>query len=287
MADIIQRNSISFPLENRYNNASSAPTPGSEPRDGRRIVPPTNTIPSNYPLTPSPNKLEKLYGANNQKILTRLSPKTDYSNSLLRFGPRQPFVWYNPNEGNGGINAIKKYDSRFFPLGSALQDVVRISKFSVSGNGVAFLFKQLILQNLQPFNETTLYNPLMPILGAVRPTTLGLLPRPTRYIDLSGGLLGALASVVGFSVTNNKSSPKGTVGAGINDTADNSPLSKQAVGSGKGLLRAKTASSGYTSLASRWGGNASRNSFLKSMAASVFPSLIRSSQPENTGYRGD
>ncbi len=287
MANQIQRNSIAFPLETRYNNASGAPTPGSEPRDSRRMVPPTNVIPSDYPLTPAPDKLEKLYGANNQKILTRLSPKTDYSNSLLRFGPRQPFVWFNPNEGNNGTNAVKKYDSRFFPLGSALQDVVRISKFSVSGNGVSFLFKQLILQNLQPFNETTLYNPAMPILGAARPASLGLLPRPTRYIDLSGGLLGALASVVGFSVTNNKSSPKGTVGAGINDNADNSPLSKQAVGSGKGLLRAKTASSGYTSLASRWGGNANRNSFLKSMASSVFPSLIKTNQPENTGYRGD
>ena len=287
MADQIQRNSIAFPLETRYNNASSAPTPGSDPKDSRRMVPPINTVPSDYPLGPAPNKIEKLYDANNQKILTRLSAKTDYANSLLRFGPRQPFLWYNPNEGNSGLNAVKKYDSRFFPLGSALQDVIRVSKFTVSGNGIAFLFKQVILQNLQPFNETTLYNPAMPILSAVRPTTLGLLPRTTRYIDLSGGLLGALASVVGFSVNNGKSSPKGTVGAGINDTADNSPLSKQAVGGGKGLIRGKTASSGYTSLASRWGGNANKNSFLKSMAASVFPSLISSKQPDKTGYRGD
>jgi len=59
------------------------------------------------------------------------------------------------------------------------------------------------------------------------------------------------------------------------------------VGGGKGLIRGKTASSGYTSLASRWGGNANKNSFLKSMAASVFPSLISSKQPDKTGYRGD
>jgi hypothetical protein len=287
MADQIQRNSIAFPLETRYNNASGAPTPGSEPKDSRRMVPPVNKVPSDYPLGPAPDKIEKLYEANNQKILTRFSAKTDYTNGLLRFGPRQPFLWYNPNEGNSGLNAVKKYDSRFFPLGSALQDVIRVSKFSVSGSGITFLFKQLILQNLQPFNETTLYNPAMPILAAVRPTTLGLLPRPTRYIDLSGGLLGALASVVGFSVNNGKSSPKGTVGSGINDTADNSPLSKQAIGGGKGLLRGKTASSGYTSLASRWGANSNRNSFLKSMAASVFPSLISSKQPKDTGYRGD
>ena len=286
MADQIQRNSIAFPLETRYNNASSSPTPGSDPNNPRNMVPPINKVPLDYPTTSVPGKIEKLYTANNQKILTRFTAKTDYANSLLRFGPRQPFVWYNPNEGESGTNAIKKYDSRAFPIGSTLQDVVRISKYSVSGNGVIFLLKQSLLQNLQPFNETNLYNPLMPILAATRPGSLGLLPRPTRHIDLSGGVLGALASVVGFSVNNGKSSPKGTVGDGINDTADNSPLSKQSVGGGKGLIRGKTASSGYTSLASRWGGNAKKD-FLKSMAASVFPSLINSKQPVNTGYRAD
>lgn len=287
MADQIQRNSIAFPLETRYNNASSTPTPGSDPTNPRNMVPPINTVPLDYPTTSIPGKIEKLYIANNQKILTRFTGKTDYANSLLRFGPRQPFVWYNPNEGKSGTNAIKKYDSRAFPIGSTLQDVVRISKYSVSGNGVIFLLKQSLLQNLQPFNETNLYNPLMPIIATIRPGSLGLLPRPTRHIDLSGGILGALASVVGFSVNNGRSSPKGTVGAGIQDDSDNSPLSKQSIGGGKGLLRGKTASGGYNSLASRWGGNAKKNSFLKSIAASVFPSLINSKQPEKTGYRAD
>ena len=287
MADQIQRNSIAFPLETRYNNASSSPTPGSEPNDPRNMVPPINKVPLDYPTTLVPGKIEKLYIANNQQILTRFSAKTDYANSLLKFGPRQPFVWYNPNEGNSGTNAIKKYDSRAFPIGSTLQDVIRISKYTVSGNGVTFLLKQLLLQNLQPFNETALYNPVMPIVAAIRPGSLGLLPRPTRHIDLSGGILGALASVVGFSVTNGISSPKGTVGAGKQDNSDNSPLSLQSVGGGKGLLRARTASSGYTSLASRWGGNVNKNSFLKSMVASVFPSLIQTKQPDKTGYRGD
>lgn len=287
MADQIQRNSIAFPLETRYNNASSTPTPGSDPNNPRNMVPPINTVPLDYPTTSVPGKIEKLYIANNQKILTRFTAKTDYANSLLRFGPRQPFVWYNPNEGKSGTNAIKKYDSRAFPIGSTLQDVVRISKYSVSGNGVIFLLKQSLLQNLQPFNETNLYNPLMPIIATIRPGSLGLLPRPTRHIDLSGGILGALASVVGFSVNNGRSSPKGTVGAGIQDDSDNSPLSKQSIGGGKGLLRGKTASGGYNSLSSRWGGNAKKNSFLRSIAASVFPSLINSKQPEKTGYRAD
>ena len=287
MADQIQRNSIAFPLETRYNNASSSPTPGSDPNNPRNMVPPINTVPLDYPTTLVPGKIEKLYIANNQKILTRFTGKTDYANSLLRFGPRQPFVWYNPNEGESGTNAIKKYDSRAFPIGSTLQDVVRISKYSVSGNGVIFLLKQSLLQNLQPFNETNVYNPLMPIIAAIRPGSLGLLPRPTRHIDLSGGILGGLASVVGFSVNNGRSSPKGTVGDGIQDDSDNSPLSKQSIGGGKGLLRGKTASGGYNSLASRWGGNAKKNSFLRSIAASVFPSLINSKQPEKTGYRAD
>ena len=286
MADQIQRNSIAFPLETRYNNASSSPTPGSDPNNPRNMVPPINTVPLDYPTTLVPGKIEKLYIANNQKILTRFTGKTDYANSLLRFGPRQPFVWYNPNEGESGTNAIKKYDSRAFPIGSTLQDVVRISKYSVSGNGVIFLLKQSLLQNLQPFNETNVYNPLMPIIAAIRPGSLGLLPRPTRHIDLSGGILGGLASVVGFSVNNGRSSPKGTVGDGIQDDSDNSPLSKQSIGGGKGLLRGKTASGGYNSLASRWGGNAEKN-ILRSIAASVFPSLINSKQPEKTGYRAD
>lgn len=287
MADQIQRNSIAFPLETRYKNASSSPTPGSDPNNPRNVVPPINTVPLDYPTTSVPGKIEKLYIANNQKILTRFTGKTDYANSLLRFGPRQPFVWYNPNEGESGTNAIKKYDSRAFPIGSTLQDVVRISKYSVSGNGVIFLLKQSLLQNLQPFNETNVYNPLMPIIAAIRPGSLGLLPRPTRHIDLSGGILGGLASVVGFSVNSGRSSPKGTVGDGIQDDSDNSPLSKQSIGGGKGLLRGKTASGGYNSLASRWGGNAKKNSFLRSIAASVFPSLINSKQPEKTGYRAD
>ena len=286
MADQIQRNSIAFPLETRYKNASSSPTPGSDPNNPRNMVPPINTVPLDYPTTLVPGKIEKLYIANNQKILTRFTGKTDYANSLLRFGPRQPFVWYNPNEGESGTNAIKKYDSRAFPIGSTLQDVVRISKYSVSGNGVIFLLKQSLLQNLQPFNETNVYNPLMPIIAAIRPGSLGLLPRPTRHIDLSGGILGGLASVVGFSVNSGRSSPKGTVGDGIQDDSDNSPLSKQSIGGGKGLLRGKTASGGYNSLASRWGGNAEKN-ILRSIAASVFPSLINSKQPEKTGYRAD
>lgn len=251
-------------------------------------VPAVNSVPESFPNTPQPGKIETLYIANNRSIIDRYSPKTGYSNSLLKFGPRQPFVWYTPNDGNSGLNAIRKYDSRAFPIGSTLQDVIRISKYTVSGPGVIFAVKQLMLQNLQPHNETTLYNPAMPIVGALRPGSLGLLPRPTRHIDLGGGILGALASVVGFSVGDrSQSSPRGTVGSGIQDTADNSPLPKQSAGGGRGLVRGKTASSGYTSLASRWGGNASKSSFLKSMAASVFPSLISSKQPVGTGYRAD
>lgn len=250
-------------------------------------VPAINSVPETFPNTPQPGKIETLYIANNRSIIDRYSPKTGYSNSLLKFGPRQPFVWNTPNDGNNGLNAIRKYDSRAFPIGSTLQDVIRISKYIVSGPGVIFTLKQLLLQNLQPFNETNLYNPLTPIIATTRPGSLGLLPRPTRHIDLSDGILGALTSVVGFSVNNGKSSPKGTVGSDIQDTSDNSPLPKQSAGGGRGLVRGKTASSGYTSLASRWGGNASKNSFLKSMAASVFPSLISSKQPVNTGYRAD
>ncbi len=108
MADQIQRNSISFPLETRYKNASSAPTPGNDPNNPRNMVPPINKVPLDYPTERIPGKIEKLYIANNQKILTRFTGKTDYANGLLRFGPRQPFVWYNPNEGTSGTNAIKK-----------------------------------------------------------------------------------------------------------------------------------------------------------------------------------
>lgn len=288
MPEPIQRNSISFPLTTRYNSASSSPSPGTGAEPKTIVVPPINKIPADYPIGPAPGKIEKLYISNNRSILNRFNPRTGYSNGLFRFGPSQPFVWFNPNEGNSGTNAIKKYDSRFFPLGSALQDVIRVGKFLVSGPGVIFNIKQLVLQNLQPFNETALYNPAETLISSFRATTLGLYPRVKRHIDLSSGFLGALASVVGFSVPDQgKSIPKGSIGAGSSDTDSNSPLSKQSIGAGKGMLRAKTASSGYTSFASRWGGNASKTSFLKAMAASVFPSLISVKQPPGTKYKAD
>mgnify|MGYP003342284556 FL=1 len=118
--------------------------------------------------TDNPNQLDKLsvlFSPNSDAIYNKYKLQTDYKNGLLKFGPRQPFITVTPNTAKKGINGL--YSSRTAPLGSALQDVVRISKYSVSGEGVTFGIKQLVLQGLNAFNETKIYNPLMPVLAEI------------------------------------------------------------------------------------------------------------------------
>ena len=237
-------------------------------------------IPTGFSSRPQVGKIQQLYDLNNNDLYKRLSPYTPNS-GLFSFGPRQPFLYVNPNQGRKGINGLKRFQSRSFPFASSLLDTARIAKFLVSGNGILFIAKQFYLQKSQPFNETRLYNPLSPLLAVSTRINPFSDKHPSRFIDTSGGLLGSLASLVGISIKSKPSAPKGTVGLGAlppNVTAANS----------KGLLRAHTAISGYNRLKNlspdKKGG---LKGALLSMAKSLFGGFGGQKQPVNASFRSD
>lgn len=236
-------------------------------------------IPTGFSNLPQVGKIQQLYDLNNNDLYKRLSPFTPNS-GLLSFGPRQPFVYVSPNKGRKGINGLKRFESRIFPIGSALQDVQRIAQFMVTGKGILFLTKQFLLQRTQPFNETRTYNPLSVINAVVRPVTGFILPPPIRH--LSGGVLGALASLVGINVSSDKPI-KGTAATGNPDILPKFEQTVHANRYGKGftgLIRGGTAASAYyvKKPAGALGG-------LINFAKKLFGGTVN--QPPGTKFRAD
>ena len=230
-------------------NLNNLESPAPLSTTNTQIIGAGYTLPVGFNDLRQPGELSVLYAQNSDAIYNKYKLETNNS-GLLRFGPRQPFITVNPNNARKGVNGLKRFESRALPIGSALQDVVRISKFSVSGNGVIFLGKQLILQGKNAFNETKLYNPLMPILATTSIASFGLITPPTRHIEPNlGGVLGALGlgSVSNALGLNKPTPPKGTVGAGA--------LPNIAGDGGKGLIRGSTASQANKNFQSKWQGN--------------------------------
>lgn len=249
--------------------------------------------PPNYPAYPQSGKLESLLLYNEKNIYRKFSPYTN-NTDLLGFGSRQPYVWYYPDEGKKGLNVLGKISGRGLPFAQGLQDVVRISKFITSGRGVLFLAKQFLLQGFQPFNETKIYNPLETIIATARGVTLGVLQRPQRHVDTSGGVTGVLASILGFNSDSKTSQPpKGTTGA------MNSPqtvLSVMNQSSGKGLLRGQTAQSALSRRDKVWDttGQTSKGGFFSTIAnrikddlRTLGQGLLPTSNPSYVTYRAD
>ena len=233
-------------------NLNNLESPAPLSTTNTQIIGAGYTLPTGFNNLRQPGELSVLYAQNSDAIYNKYKLETNNS-GLLRFGPRQPFITVNPNNARRGINGLKRYESRALPVGSALQDVVRISKFSVSGNGVIFLGKQLILQGKNAFNETKLYNPLMPILATTSIASFGLIAPPTRHIEPNlGGVLGALglSSVSNALGLNKPTPPKGTVGAGA--------LPTNAGDGGKGLIRGSTASQANKNFQSKWQGSSKK-----------------------------
>jgi len=227
-------------------NLNNLESPAPLSTTNTQIIGAGYTLPSGFNNLRQPGELSVLYAQNSDAIYNKYKLETNNS-GLLRFGPKQPFITVNPNNARKGVNGLKRYESRALPVGSALQDVVRISKFSVSGNGIIFLGKQLILQGLNSFNETKLYNPLMPILASTSIASFGLITPPTRHIEPNlGGVLGALGlgAVSNALGLNKPTPPKGTVGAGA--------LPINATDGGKGLIRGSTASQANKNFQSKW-----------------------------------
>ena len=227
------------------------------------------SIPASFNATRSP-KLLTLFERNSNLLYTKYSyynpEEGNGSNS------QQPFFAVNPDniqlgelKSNSTLNSRKKTDSRTLPFVSSDEDVIRMRKFLRTSTGNKFTTTQLLLQGLQPFNETKIYNPLMPIIASARPGTLGLLSRPTRFIELNaGGIFGALGlkavSTVLFG-NSNPTPPPGTA-TGRPATFFNSinPFSSRLPGAlpvnrqdgGKGLTRGKSASDAYKNFTDYW-----------------------------------
>ena len=187
------------------------------------------------------------YNSVKNTIYNSPSGLTDYS-----FGPKQPFVIKKPG---------KSY--------SRLDDVVRISKFSVSGKGLMFYLKQFLLQRQAPYNETNIYNPLSPVASTVRGVSFGLLPRTKRHIDTGGGLLAGFLSAAGFS-DNQTLPPNGTAAA-----KDSTTLPSEQVSNGKGNIRAKTGADARERALLKYGESTrdKKGGFLSNLGRSIISGL--------------
>lgn len=226
------------------------------------------TIPPNFPSEPTPGKIEILWSANTKNLYHRLSPYTDYDRTLLNkfIGDTEPFYYVYPDQNNKGLNPLKKYESRLFPAGSAPIDVIRISKFLVSGRGVGFLAKQFLLQTGNAFNETRVYNPTSPIVAAGMTLAIGTV-RPQRNFDTSAGLGGLARTLIGSAIPDALfGAPKTNPPAGTVATALSDPMLTTG---GKGLLRAGTANRATSHLQTAWPQNVKGSSTAMGFRAAV------------------
>ena len=239
------------------------------------------TLPSGFNDLRQPGELSVLYAQNSDAIYNKYKLQTDSTNPLIKFGPKQPFFSFTPNTGTKGLNSLKKYENRAAPVGSGPQDILRITKFTISANGVIFATAQTLLQGFNPFPETKIYNPAMPILAATSIASLGLIERPTRFIEPNG--IGALAALGVKGSLKNLTPPKGTVG-----NSNQAALSKLSLDGGKGFLRAPTATSGDKLLKTKWVGKQSSSGiadFFKS--STLFGAFTNPKQPNDPQYRAD
>lgn len=197
------------------------------------------------------------------------------------------------------------------------QDIVRITKFTTSNAGRRFLTNQLLLQGLNAFNETKIYNPAMPIVAASA-NALPFVQAPTRFIEPNlGGVMGGLglsgvSSFLGLS--DKPTAPVGTVandsGGGIfggfksivnsftgkDNSSDVLPTwESRGV---KGLIRGRTAQNAYKNFQDRWGNpsgggkgpfkkllNNVKEAAIGFIQSTAIGGLFPVGQPSNTRYK--
>ena len=234
-----------------------------------------------------PNKLSTLFTPNSSVLYSKYSPYPEGESGGV-INANQPYIVTNINDANRGINSTLKWA----PLQpSATIDVVRVTKYSASNPGIKFLLKQIYLQGYQPFNETKLYNPLMPVQAAARVASFGILDRPLRHIEPNlGGVLGALgvkgvAGAFGFNPPNPP--PRGTA-PGVGGT----PLSIINPGDGKGLTRGATAQTAYSGQNYKYLSSPSKAGLLQNIgnffkSSTLFGTFSTVGQPFGTVYKGD
>ena len=222
------------------------------------------------------------FQANSNSIYNKYTPFTAHS-----IGPSQPFVYTKISASTLSKN-LTKYDSQALPIGSTVRDLQRIGQYSVTGNGILYLGKQLLLQNTNAFNETRIYNPLSLLKATARPGSLGLIDYPQRHLETSGGILNffkdALLSTIGIQSKNlsaiSKRPIEGTATGKYSNYAD------ARGGARAGVLRYNTAERASTKFNEVWvsagGGEESSGKFLKNLGnalLSKLKSLIPSTNP--------
>lgn len=205
-------------------------------------------------------------------------------NSGFGLGFREPYVWVSPADSDT-IKNIKRYDNRAFPLGSTIQDLIRIGKFTASGKGILWLAKQQLLHQQAPHDETNIVDPTSHLLSAARPASLNAIPRVTKHIS-GGSALGGILSLFGST----QGEPKSTVDP---DTIpDGLHINKSQ--SSFGLLRGNTA----TKARERWGpefdqGSGGNGGILGRFISGLFGQSFSAAQPNGvnsshgTIYRAD
>lgn len=119
--------------------------------------------------------------------------------SLPNMGTDQPYILRKPEAGGGSpaIANAKQADSRTAPVGSAVEDTVRMGKFFASGKGLTYNIKQQFLQRQNPRVRTRVYDPTAPL----QTSASGMAIRPgqeiTRHVDGESGPAGSIGDVAG------------------------------------------------------------------------------------------
>lgn len=240
------------------------------------------------PLSPiqrsTPSQRINFFKSQESTIYNKISP---YYQAGGGIGPNQPFVYTKLTDSNSTKSATAR-DTQALPVGSVARDLKRMGKFTITGNGILYIGKQILLQGSAPFDETRTYN-----LGSVIAATTQPIggDRPVRHIESSGGLLNffvsSLLSTIGFSTTKeNLTSPiPGTATGAL-------PTYVQAQGRGRyGLMRGETAASGKSNFEKIWvgAGSQTRNGgFLSSVLRSITSTtglFSNSGRPADWTYR--
>ena len=251
--------------------------------------------PAGYPVGPAVGKPALILQSqgNDKSLYHRFSPYSNYSQGLISWGD-EPYYYIYPDQAKNFPNTLKRYDSHTLAPGSGIIDVIRTTKFLVSGRGVTFLATQFLLQTASPYNERRIYNPTSPIVAAGLTLTLGS-ARPDRAFDTSGGLVGIASTLLGSLGGTIFGPPKQNPvsGTALDINANALPDATKTFGA-KANLRAGTALRGQSLLQAQWPGTSgkggsSSGGFLnsvKGIVTSLFQNFIPQTQ-KDIQFRSD
>jgi len=130
--------------------------------------------------------LEQRYNENVQTLYRGATQKFEGGRSSI--GPNDdPLITRSPGDGYW-----TRAEGRSTPFTSSITDVKRLTLFTLSSRGVAFLLKQQLLQTGNTFEQTRLINPLFAV-GAAAAPGLGNAVRVRRHLrPITGGPGGPL-----------------------------------------------------------------------------------------------